>query len=133
MTFGGDQKVVQVESGRESSYLLFDDGRVFSCGKNDKGQLGDGTTSDTSNEQPVVRVDMSEEVYSIGSGPSSESVFFIGLDNVYAAGANDLFQLGIGNNESTKTPVRVEFDSPVDINFISSSRTHTVALRNHSI
>jgi len=128
MNIEGDEKVVQVASGRESSYLLLEDGEVLACGKNDKGQLGDGTTSDTNRDQPIVRVDVSEQVYTIGSGPGSESVFFIGYDNVYAAGANDIFQLGIGDNRSVESPVRVEFDGPKDITLVSSSATHTVAL-----
>ena len=128
MNIEGDEKVVQVVSGRESSYLLLEDGEVLACGKNNKGQLGDSTTSDTNRDQPIARVDVSEQVYTIGSGPGSESVFFIGYDNVYAAGANDIFQLGIGDNQSVESPVRVEFDGPKDITLVSSSATHTVAL-----
>merc|ERR1711957_722607 len=130
MVILGDEKVVQVQSGRESSYLLMDDGGVLSCGNNDRGQLGDGTTDNTSREQPIVRVAVSEEVFGIGSGPGSKSVFFIGYDNVYAVGANDFFQLGIGENEEPETPTRVEFDGPVDINVVSCSGSHTVALHN---
>lgn len=122
------EEVTKVQTSRESSYLLLGDGGVLSCGRNHKGQLGDGTTSDTSPEKPIVRVDVSEKVYDIGSGPSSESVFFIGLEDVYAAGANNLFQLGIGNNEPIETPARVEFEMPMNIDLVSSSESHTVAV-----
>lgn len=117
-----------MQASRESSFLLLDDGSVLACGRNNKGQLGDGTTEDTSADNPVVRVDVSEEVFAIGSGPGSESVFFIGQENVFAAGANDLFQLGNGDSESPEKPALVEFEDPMEIDLVSSSGSHTVAV-----
>jgi len=119
--------ITQVETNRESSYFLFDDGEVRSCGRNDEGQLGNGNSINTSEKDPIVKVNLNKIVRRIGSGPSSQSVFFIGDKKVYASGLNDRFQLGINEIGSRETPVMVEFKCDVDIEFVSSSGSHTVA------
>ena len=119
--------VVQIESSRESSYFLFADGNAQSCGRNDEGQLGDGTLINTSEEQPIVNVALSDRIVRLGSGPSSQSIFFIGEENVWASGLNDRYQLGINEIGSRAEPVMVEFEGPVEIEFVSSSGSHSVA------
>ena len=77
------------------------------------------------------------EVRKLGSGPSSQSVFFVIDDHVvYAAGQNYRHQLGIGeiNDPVSETfPVLVEFPDPGmsslhEIQKISSSGVCTVAV-----
>ena len=123
----GGGKITQVETNRESSYLLFDDGEVRSCGRNDEGQLGNGNSINTSQKEPIVKVNLNKSVLRIGSGPSSQSVFFIGEKEVWASGLNDRFQLGIDAIGSRETPVMVDFECDVEIEFVSSSGSHTVA------
>ena len=118
-----------ISAGRESSYFLLENGEVKACGRNDEGQLGDGTF----NNKDFVTVDIpeGESISSIGSGPSSQSAFFFGESSVFGAGANDRFQLGIGEVGSRKFPVEIEFEdleSIAGIKQISSSGTQTVAL-----
>lgn len=121
-------KVTQVYANRESSYFLYDNGVVRSCGRNDEGQLGNGDFINTSEERPIVKVDLKPKVEKLGSGPSAQSVFFVADDNnVYASGINDRFQLGIDKIGSRDKPVKVEFEGPVEIEFVSASGTHTVA------
>jgi len=118
-----------IMAGRESSYFLLDDGSVKSCGRNDEGQLGDGTF--INNEFADVNIPKNEKVSNLGSGPSSQSVFFWGENEVFGAGANDRFQLGLGEIGSRTYPVRVEFDELYTVEGIikiSSSGTQTVAL-----
>jgi hypothetical protein len=116
-----------IMAGRESSYFLLDDGSVKACGRNDEGQLGDGTF--VNNE--FTDVLLNDTVSNLGSGPSSQSVFFFGEDAVYGAGANDRFQLGLGEIGSQTFPVLVDFKDLATVEGIikiSSSGTHTVAL-----
>jgi alpha-tubulin suppressor-like RCC1 family protein len=115
-------------AGSESSYFLFVDGTVASCGRNDEGQLGDGTFIDQ--VKTFVIIPNNDIIEKLGSGPSSQSVFFIGEnDLVYGAGANDRFQLGLGAPGKIAFPNLVAFDDPVfDVLKISSSGTHTVAI-----
>ncbi|EJK48018.1 hypothetical protein THAOC_33222, partial [Thalassiosira oceanica] len=122
-----DDAVIQVEAGKESSYYLFEDGSARSCGRNDEGQLGNGDFVNTDEETPIVDVDIDDEILRIESGPSSQSVFFILEESVLASGLNDRFQLGIDEIGSRDSPVEVLFDGPVEIQYISSSGTHTVA------
>ncbi|KAL7534202.1 hypothetical protein ACHAXR_005726 [Thalassiosira sp. AJA248-18] len=124
----GTDKIIQVETNRESSYFLFEDGEVRSCGRNDEGQLGNGDDINSSDQKPpIVKVKLNEPIRRLGSGPSSQSIFFIGDDNVYASGLNDRYQLGIDDIGSRFAPVKVKFEGPVDIEFVSSSGSHTVA------
>ncbi len=101
---------------------------AFSCGRNDEGQLGAGNDFiGSSKDETQFKVDLDETILRIGSGPSSQSVFFIGADGVWAAGLNDRYQLGTGEVGSADKPVPVKFEGPVQIEFVSSSGTHTVA------
>lgn len=120
--------VIQVETNRESTYFLFDDGTARSCGRNDEGQLGNGDDVNSSSQPPgpLVNVDL-KGIRRIGSGPSSQSVFFIRDEDVHASGLNDRYQLGINEIGSRFSPVKVDFCNDVDIEFISSSGSHTVA------
>mmetsp|Transcript_35448 Transcript_35448/g.62228 ORF Transcript_35448/g.62228 Transcript_35448/m.62228 type:complete len:374 (-) Transcript_35448:131-1252(-) len=123
----GADKITQVETNRESSYFLFGDGEVRSCGRNDEGQLGNGDYANTSEINPIVKVALNERIIRIGSGPTSQSVFFIGEDSVWASGLNDRFQLGMDDIGSRGTPVKVDFQCDVEIEYVSSSDSHTVA------
>lgn len=121
-----------IEAGRESSYYLYENGSVESCGRNDEGQLADGTFVDS--DEPVrVNIPKGQKVHTIGSGPSSQSVFFVTEDEVvYGAGQNYRFQLGIGKIGSEVFPVVVELDgvpsSMYEITKVSSSGTHTLLI-----
>jgi len=123
---GGD--IIHIETSRESSYFLFADGKARSCGRNDEGQLGNGDfINSESQKNPIVDVNVDKDIKRIGSGPSSQSVFFISAEDVWAAGLNDRHQLGIDEIGSKEMPVEVEFECEVYIDYVSSSGSHTVA------
>ena len=125
---GAKSEIIQVEASRESSYFLLEDGTARSCGRNDEGQLGDGTFLNSSEKKPIVTVKLDKgDIESLGSGASAQSVFFIGKDQVWAAGLNDRHQLGIDRLGSEEFPVKVEFECAVSIDYISASGSHTVA------
>ncbi len=63
----------------------------------------------------------------LGSGPSAQAVFFIRNEDVWGAGINDRYQLGIDEVGSNADPVKVMFEGPVEIRFVSASGSHTVA------
>jgi alpha-tubulin suppressor-like RCC1 family protein len=124
-----NEDVQSIMTGRESSYFLLKNGVVKACGRNDEGQLGDGTFVD--NEYATVDIPDGNVITSIGSGSSAQSVFLFGQTSVFGAGANDRFQLGIGEVGSRKFPVKIEFEdlaSVAGMEKISSSGTQTVAL-----
>ena len=70
-------------ANKYSSYILYTDGLVSSCGNNDFGQLGDGTNLD----QLVAEVQLDGAVARLlGVGSSAESVFFVINDDECALG-----------------------------------------------
>ena len=103
---------------------MFFDGTVSSCGRNDEGQLGDGTFIDSDNTSVIIPDD--DIIVALVSGSSSKSAFFIGKNAIYGTGANDMNQLGIGDREKVAEPTEVNFDDSVNIIDISSAGTHTV-------
>ena len=126
--------VKQIFAGSESSYFLGEDGAVKACGRNDQGQLGDG--SFLPRGRPVnVRIPKGEKIKLIGSGPSAVSVFFAGEDPgvMFAAGINDRLQLGLNVNNvaAESSPAEVDFGEDAELyNFtkVSASGTNTAAL-----
>ena len=129
--------IIGIQAGSESSYLLLSNGvdlpAIASCGRNNQGQLCIGSLTDTDRKQ--VKLD-GVSVTGFGSGPTAESVFFIGVnttdgsDVVYGCGRNDLNQLGIGNFQPTQqtTPKKVPFKIKRFNMEISAASSHTVSI-----
>jgi len=91
------------------------------CGSNLFGQLGDGTNEDASLGVEVI---LEEDILALYSGPSSESVFFVGAEgNTYGTGLNDRGQLGVGDTQDRNLPTLVD----VPLLSISASSTHSAA------
>ncbi|MCI5834729.1 MAG: hypothetical protein MR013_08110 [Prevotella sp.] len=86
----------------ENHYLvLMADGTLWSLGKNQYGQLGDGTTTDR--QQPVKIL---SNVKSIACG-SNHSLAVLNDGSLYAWGWNDCGQLGDGTTTPRSTPVKI--------------------------
>ena len=118
-------RVIQFEAIMSSSYILFDDGSVLSCGNNEFGQLGDGTTLDG----VVKLVQLDGVIRMLGVGPSAESVFFVTDDEVvWGTGLNDRGQLGTGDTDNREVPSPVQFEERVILEVLSASGDHTVAI-----
>lgn len=128
--------VLGIQGGSASSYLILTDGdsSLFaSCGRNNEGQLCGTRNADSGRAE--VELDSSIKATGIGSGPTSQTVFFIGEDTtdgtdvVYGCGQNNRNQVGIGSQQpQITTPTRVNF--LVNRRFtmeISASTSHTVA------
>lgn len=94
-------KFVKVSFLSNHGLLLKDDGTVWAWGMNDKGQLGDGTTSFRSSPVQVQGLPKIKEVL---TGYSFSAVLGENGD-VYTWGANDQGQLGTSsNNKFEKSP-----------------------------
>ncbi|KAK3288463.1 hypothetical protein CYMTET_4063 [Cymbomonas tetramitiformis] len=104
-----------VAAGGYHTLLLTDMGRVFGCGSNGDGQLGDGTTT-TRNGQlgtggssyyiySPVRVMTAHTVTGISAG-SSHSLFRTEAGEVHATGYNGYGQLGDGTTSTRYSPVQ---------------------------
>ncbi|MCX6873797.1 MAG: hypothetical protein NTW21_08310 [Verrucomicrobia bacterium] len=102
--------VVAIAAGDTQSLALTSEGRVYACGSNYYGQLGDGTTT---SRTEMVAVDGSGvlaglKVTAIAAGKYHSLA--LGEDGrVFAWGDNSAGQLGCGNQTGSMVPVAVDF------------------------
>lgn len=130
-----DEKVVtSFEATMYSSYLLYVDGSVNACGRNDVGQLGDGTNDN----EYLVTVAMPTEsggvVQLLGIGPGANSVFFVTEDQtVWATGHNNFGQLGVGDEDDRNLPTLVRMQKEAIVHIISAGNCQSLALKEGGI
>ena len=120
--------VASFEAIATSSYILFEDGSVGACGRNNFGQLADGTNDDKT-RVVVNPIPDGIPIRRLGVGPSSQSTFFINDDgSIYATGLNDRGQLGVGDTENKNTLTLVEYNNDFSSNNqVSAAVDHTLA------
>ncbi len=115
---------VQVAAGNGFSLALGSDGRVYSWGNGDVGQLGDGAWS--SSQLPVV-VSMSDlplGVTFVKIAAGARNGYAIGSDKkLYAWGPGELGALGTGDSNLALTPVPVLLPSGFEPQQIRAGRT----------
>ena len=122
---GVAENIKQFEAISSSSYILYADGSVSSCGRNNYGQLGDGTNEDAS----ITTVALDGVVRMLGVGPSAESAFFVTEDEgIYGTGFNEKGNLGIGDEENRNIPTRINFGGDVSVSVFATARDHTIAI-----
>ncbi|MES2170910.1 MAG: cell wall anchor protein [Actinomycetota bacterium] len=124
--------ITSIAAGASSGYALASDGKVYSWGANNDGQLGDGST--TTRSTPVA-VDLS----TLGAGVTltqlaagSLDAYALGSDgNIYSWGYNHDGELGNGNNTDQHTPVMVDATAlPAGVHFthVASSQNTVLAI-----
>ena len=90
------RKIVQV-SAANHSLLLADDGKVFSFGRNDYGENGQGSGSGlTVVATPIDMTNVSVEIITHVSAGSSHSLFLTENGTVFSCGQNFWGQTGVG-------------------------------------
>ena len=99
---------------------------VLAWGRNDFGQLGNGTTTDS--DTPVnVTLPAGRKVTQVRAG-CSHTLALTSKGHVLAWGANDNGQLGDGSTTSSDTPVRVRFASGTKITAVRAGCDFSLAL-----
>jgi alpha-tubulin suppressor-like RCC1 family protein len=122
--------VVQVACGYDHTFILKNDGTVWSCGYNDKGQLGLG---DTTNRKTFTRVTTNiSDVKQIVCG--RYHTFILKNDgSIWSCGYNDYGQLGLGttdaNAHSTFTKITTNISN--DVKQIACGYNYTFILKNN--
>ncbi len=105
------QNAVYVQGGAYQALALLADGTVRGWGRNDEGELGDGTfMSRTSAVQTIDPTDPSGFLQNVSvlSGGASHGVVLKGDGTVWAWGHNGLGQLGDGTTTFRNSPVQVK-------------------------
>ena len=110
----------QISAGGSHSLFLKSDGSVWASGKNNYGQLGDGTTTNRSTPVPVMN-----GVAAISAG-SNHTLFLKSDGSVWATGANGNGQLGDGTKTARITPVQVMGG----VAAISAGKYHSLFLKS---
>ena len=131
--------ISQVVAGRYHTVALnFDGSAVYTWGYNGVGQLGDGTTENSSIPVRVLGGEQGGEyltdIYQVVVG-RLRTVALTNDGEVYSWGSNQYGQLGDGTTENRYTPVKVLGGEQggtylTDISQISAGEYYTVALKN---
>jgi alpha-tubulin suppressor-like RCC1 family protein len=101
---------------------------AYCWGRNDRGQLGDGTTTDRSVPVPVIGTN--DLIAQVGAGQDHACGFGASATNfnlVMCWGANDHGQVGDGTTTERHTPVQLTFTTAAPA-VPSTGRVQTVAL-----
>lgn len=89
-----------IAAGFNFSVFLLQNGTVYACGVNDRGQLGNGTTSSSSTPMQILTsaAQPITGIVSIAANPNGQYVLMLKNDGSYwACGANEEGQLGINS------------------------------------
>jgi alpha-tubulin suppressor-like RCC1 family protein len=114
---------VEVAAGYFHTLVLDADGRVWTWGSNDNGELGRGSQSQTG---PPGRVPDLENVSAIAGGQYF-SVAVLDDGSIWTWGANRFGQLGDGSTEDRSRPVQVQgIDDVIDV---AAGRNFVIALK----
>lgn len=111
-TSSGSTQYSDVASGASHSVAIVrDTGAVVAWGKNQYGQVGNGSTNNSTGPTAVKGLPASKIVDVVAGGAFSAALDIDG--NVWTWGRNDLGQLGIGNATDATSAVRVLIDAKI--------------------
>ncbi|OGW34314.1 MAG: hypothetical protein A2X58_11960, partial [Nitrospirae bacterium GWC2_56_14] len=116
-------QAARVAAGFSHTAVLDIEGRVWTWGKNDAGQLGIGTTADTASPAQVAGV---SGIIAIAAG-YEHTVALKNDGTVWTWGSNEYGQLGDGSTIDRTIPVQVSGVSGIAA--IATGSYHTVALK----
>lgn len=126
----GDQALAM---GNEFSIVLKGEGTVWTTGRNNEGQLGDGTDEDRLGfVQARDESGFITGVKSVAAG-NEHSIVLKGDGTVWLAGKNDKGQLGDGTQEDRLTFVQAKDSSGnliTDAQAVSAGRSHSLVVKN---
>ena len=114
LSIGGPLTISAISGGGYSLLFLTNDGKVYSCGRNSFGQLGNSINNGTENANPTPTLITTTTVggtptpfnnltISAIAGRDRHSVFLTNDGKVYVCGRNLYGQLGISTNSATET------------------------------
>jgi len=116
-----------VSAGNGQTMALKNNGTLWVWGRNDYGQLGDGSTTNSSS--PIQEITGAED-WSVISAGDLHTVALKSNGTLWAWGRNDYGQLGDGSTTNSSSPIQ-EITGAEDWSDISAGAYHTVALKSN--
>jgi alpha-tubulin suppressor-like RCC1 family protein len=111
-----DEKIIQASLNDSHSSVITSKGRIFTWGKNDSGQLGDGTTSDSLIPIDVTSLfflDTDEKIIQVALGLVHSSAI-TSEGRIFTWGSNFGGKLGDGTTENRTNPTDITFQFSLD-------------------
>lgn len=125
------RKVILAACSYHHSFMLCLDGTLFSCGRNDSGQLGHGDTIDKKTPQMVAN--WPQGITSISCG-QFHTVVASSAGAAYVCGKNDYGQLGLDVQGSVKVFTKIPILPEMERIFqVCCGYYHTLLLSNNGI
>jgi alpha-tubulin suppressor-like RCC1 family protein len=123
----GGKKVTAVAAGFAHTLAVTSTGAVLNCGKNDDGELGDGSTTDS--DVPVkVNLPAGTKVTAVVAG-AGHSLAVTSTGAVFAWGLNLFGALGNGSmGGSSAVPVNVSLPAGTKVTAVAVGSLHSLAL-----
>jgi len=121
-------RATAIAAGYDASYAVTSDNRLYAWGRNNQGQLGDGTGTD---RHSPATVDLPTDAAVLQVVAGRQFAAALAADGtVYAWGSNHFGQLGSTNapEDPHPTPVAVPLPSGVDVIQLSAGNYHLLAL-----
>ncbi|MEO2115397.1 MAG: hypothetical protein ABGX21_03685, partial [Candidatus Poseidoniia archaeon] len=103
-SLGTDRTAIAISAGREHTCAILDDGSVACWGYNNKGQLGDGTTTDRLT--PTQTSSLGTDRTAVAIGVREHTCAILDDASVACWGSNGYGQLGDGTNTQRNTPTQ---------------------------
>ncbi|MGI6487478.1 MAG: fibronectin type III domain-containing protein [Syntrophothermaceae bacterium] len=114
-----------VSAGKNHTLFIDQDGQVWAWGQNTFGQLGNGSTNDSTT---VVSVKGLQNITAVAAG-CDHSLALDQDGKVWAWGRNNKGQLGIGSTDDSNIPVQI--NGPDRVIAIAAGKEHSLALDNN--
>ena len=121
--------VKEIICGSNHSVLLKTDNRIWSCGQNNYGQLGLGSTTNK-NTFTQVTTNISNDVKQV-SCKGGQTFVLKTNGSVWSCGFNDDGQLGLGNTTNKNTFTQVTSNINNDVQQIACGYNHTFILKTN--
>jgi len=123
---GTGRTAAAVAAGHRHTCAILDNASLVCWGQNNNGQLGDGTTTDSTTP---VYVDVGSGRYAVAiSGGRYHTCAILDDASLKCWGHNGYGQLGDGSTTTTSTPVSVDLGSGRSAAALAVGKTHTCAI-----